>query len=302
MAPTSTTDGTRAGLLAGVGAFLAWGFLPVYWKLLGGVPALEILCHRVAWSALFLGVILAAQRRWREVGAALRHAPTRRLLAVSSVLIGGNWFTYIWAVHEGRVLEASLGYYVNPLVNALLGVVFLGDRLRPLQVAAILLAAAGVTNLVVAHGSVPWVSLVLAVSFAFYGLVRKAMRVEALPGLLVETVALTVPALAYLGLLALTHAGAFATVSPSTDLLLVGAGAATSLPLLAFAFSARRLRLVTVGVLQYIAPTCMFLLGVLAYGEPFSSAHLVTFSLIWGGVALYAGEAFSVSFRRVRAA
>jgi chloramphenicol-sensitive protein RarD len=281
---------TRSGLLAGLGAFVAWGLLPIYWKGLGQVPALEILCHRIVWSALFSGLILTALGRWHEAGLVIRVAANRRMIWLSGLLIGVNWFVYIWAVNAGHVVESSLGYYINPLVNVLFGVLFFKDRLRRLQLAAILLATLGVANLILTLGIFPWISLVLAFTFGLYGLVRKTMRVESLPGLFFETSTLSVPAVAYLGWLFLTGTSGMGSLGPGIDLMLVGAGAVTSLPLLAFAFSTRRLRLVTVGILQYIAPTCMFLLGVFVYGEPFTRAHLITFACIWAGVALYSAE------------
>jgi chloramphenicol-sensitive protein RarD len=290
---------TRSGLVAGLAAFLAWGLLPIYWKALGQVPPLEILCHRIVWSALFSALILTVLGRWGEAGLAFRVAANRRMIWFSGLLIGVNWYLFIWAVNTGHVVEASLGYYINPLVNVLLGFLFFKDRLRRLQLAAILLATIGVVNLILSLGIFPWISLALALTFGLYGLVRKMMGVESLPGLFFETTALSVPALAMLVWLFLTGSLALGTLGPGTDLLLVGAGAVTSLPLLAFAFSTRRLRLVTVGILQYLAPTSMFLLGVFAYNEPFSRAHLITFACIWAGVALYTAESLLLS-RRIK--
>ena len=300
---TAQESRTRSGLLAGLAAFSAWGLLPIYWKELGQIPTLEILCHRIVWSALFSGLFLTATGRWHEAGGAFRAPENRRMIWSSGMLIGVNWFVYIWAVNAGHVVEASLGYYINPLVNVLLGFLFFKDRLRRPQLAAILLAALGVANLILSLGIVPWISLVLALTFALYGLVRKMMRVESLPGLFFETTALSIPAAAYLAWLFLTGAAGMGRFGTGTDLLLVGAGLVTSLPLLAFAFSTRRLRLVTVGILQYIAPTCMFLLGVFVYGEPFTLSHLITFACIWGGIALYVGDTVLLSrrLRRIRA-
>ncbi len=281
----SSSLNPRAGFSAALFAFFAWGLLPVYWKSLQTVPPLEILCHRVVWSLLFVAVILTWQRRWAETRSTLGSPATMGMLLLSSCLIAANWFAYIWAVNNGHVLETSLGYYINPLVNVLLGRLFFGDRLRPVQAVAIGLACFGVGYMILDYGHVPWVALCLAFSFGFYGLCRKVVRVAPLPGLFWETALLTLPAAAYLFL----H-GTMAAFTFSTSLLLVGAGVVTSLPLWAFAFAARNLSLITVGLLQYIGPSCAFLLGVFVYGEHFTSAHLVTFSCIWGALALYSGE------------
>ena len=288
---------SKAGLAAAFGAFLSWGLLPLYWKALHVVPPLEVLCHRIAWSMLFAGVAVVATGRMGEVRTALADGRSRQLLCVSSLLVAGNWFVFIWAVHNGHVVESSLGYYINPLVNVLLGCVFLGDRLRRVQWVAIGLAVAGVAVQVAAHGRVPWIALTLAVSFGFYGLVRKVMPVESLTGLFVETSALGLPAGAYLLYLGLHGSGALFQHGAGVDALLLCAGVVTSLPLLGFTFGARRLRLVTVGILQYISPTCMFLLGVFVYHETFTEAHLVTFLCIWAGVLVYLLENIT-HFRR----
>ncbi|MEW5774596.1 MAG: EamA family transporter RarD [Thermodesulfobacteriota bacterium] len=279
-----------SGALAAVFAFLAWGLLPVYWKALAAAPAFEIICHRVVWSQVCTALLLLPRGGLAEVRAALRSRRDLLLLACSSSIIGVNWFLYIYAVNSGQVLEASLGYYLNPLVNVLFGVLFFRDRLRPVQILAVALAAAGVAVQVVSHGAPPWLALGMAVTFGVYGMVRKLMSLGSLPGLFVETGALTLPAGGYLAWLWLNGQGAFLHLGPELDLLMVGAGAATTAPLLAFAFAARRITLTTLGVLQYLGPTGMFLLGVLAYGEPFGPAHAATFGLIWAGVALYTAE------------
>lgn len=280
----------RTGLAAAFGAFLIWGLLPVYWKSVQHVPAQEILCHRIVWSLLFTALILAAQRRWREVAAAVRSRKTILCLGASSILITANWGLYIWAVNAGFIVETSLGYYINPLVNVLLGFVFLRERLRPLQVAAIAFAVLGVLNLLVGYGRFPWIALALAFSFAFYGLVRKVTALESLPGLFCETLIAAGPALAYLIFHGVHGTGAFAAVDMRTDILLAGAGVATSVPLLAFAFGARRITMVSLGFLQYVAPSIAFCLGVFVYRETFTIHHLVTFALIWTGIAVFSLE------------
>ncbi|WP_461208732.1 EamA family transporter RarD [Desulfocurvus sp. DL9XJH121] len=295
--PSPRTRGAASATLA----FLLWGLLPVYWKCLGQVPALEILCHRIVWSLAFVALALAATRRFGELRAALASRRTVGILCLTSALVSVNWFTYIWAVNAGHVVEASLGYYINPLVNVVLGFMFLGERPGRVQVLAILLAAAGVSVQVLAHGQVPWIALLLAVSFGLYGLARKVVRVESLPGLFFETAALGLPAAIWLLHLGLTGQGALGSQGTGTDALLVGAGVVTALPLAAFAHAARRLSLVTVGVFQYMAPTCMFLLGVFVYREPFSQAHLMTFLLIWAGIAVYTADGYA-RLRRLRTA
>ncbi len=279
-----------SGVLAAGFAFLAWGLLPVYWKAMAAVPAFEIICHRVVWSQVVTALLLLPRGGLVEVRAALRSRRDLLLLTVSSSLIGVNWFLYIYAVNSGQVLEASLGYYLNPLVNVCLGVVFFRDRLRPVQVLAVALAAAGVSVQVAAHGAVPWLALGMAVTFGVYGMVRKLMSLGSLPGLFVETGVLTLPAAGYLAWLWLHGQGGFLHLGPGLDLLMAGAGAVTTVPLLAFTFGARRITLTTLGVLQYLGPTGMFLLGVLAYGEPFGPAHALTFACIWAGVVLYTAE------------
>ncbi|MEF2145484.1 MAG: EamA family transporter RarD [Desulfovibrionaceae bacterium] len=279
-------------------AFLLWGLLPVYWKSLQVVPPLELLCHRMVWSVPFTALILTLQGRWGETLHALRALRTVGLLLVSSAMICINWYLYIWAVTTGHVVESSLGYFINPLVNVLLGVIFFRDRLNQLQCFAILLAIVGVGYSIVGYGSIPWLSLGLAFSFGFYGLVRKLVKIAALPGLFVETLLLGIPAGIWLVRLYWQGQGAFLHVSPSVDLLLLCAGAVTSVPLMAFAGGARRLTLTTLGTLQYLAPTCAFLLGVFLYGEPFDTHKLVAFLFIWGGVAVYVADGIR-SFSRI---
>jgi len=270
------------GFTAAVAAYLAWGFLPIYFKALHGVPPLEILAHRIAWSVLLLGGILW----WRGRLGLLAQA--RRVpwwLLASTLLIAVNWLTYIWAVTSGHLLEASLGYYVNPLVNVLLGVAFLGERLSRRQAAAVGLAAAGVAVLVVRAGTLPWVALTLAVTFAFYGLARKKAGLDAMAGLLAETALLAPAAVGLLALRAADGSGAFGQAAGQSALL-VAAGAVTALPLVWFAMGVQRLPLSAMGLIQYLSPTCQFLLAVALYGEPFTGAHAAAFALIWLALGL----------------
>jgi len=293
MAPPLPDRGRRgAGLASAVAAYGMWGLLPLYFKAMPAVGALEILAHRVAGSALLLAIVIAAWRG-REGFARLRAARLRVLVATTA-LIAVNWGLYIWAVQAGRVLEASLGYFVNPLVNVALGVGFLHETLRPRQRAAFLLAGAGVLALVVSTGTIPWIALVLATTFGFYGLLRKRADVEPVGGLFAETALLAPAAFAFLGWLAARGEGAFGR-SPKETLLLALAGAITSVPLLAFGHAVRHLRLSTLGIVQYLAPTGQFLLAVLAFGEPFGRAQAFAFACIWGALAIYTWDAIASS-------
>ncbi|WP_373501295.1 EamA family transporter RarD [Desulfococcus sp.] len=283
--------GVRIGIASGASAFLIWGLSPAYWKMLAGVPALEIITHRMVWSFVFLLPLILISGRRGEFTSVLTNRKTMGVLLTTSLLVSVNWLIYIWAVNTGHVLQASLGYYINPLVNVLLGMVFLKERLRRPQALAVLTALAGVVCLGVSYGQFPWISISLAVSFGCYGLVRKVAAVGALVGLAVETLLLSVPALFYLVHVGLEGRGAFLSRGPGMDLILMGSALVTAVPLLLFTTGTRRLSLSTVGFLQYIAPTGMFLLGVFAYGEPFSTAQIVTFSLIWTALAVYSVDA-----------
>jgi chloramphenicol-sensitive protein RarD len=278
-----------AGLAFGVGSYTLWGVLPLYIHLLKAVPALQVLAHRVLWSLALLVVLILVLRRARGIIAAAR-GRTLLILVGSALMIGINWIVYIWAVQNGHVLEASLGYFINPLVNVALGFAFLGERLRRLQAGAIAIAAAGVIILAASGGGALWLSLLLALSFGFYGLLRKVAAIDALGGLTVETLLL-----APLSVAVLLHAGQSGTTafgqSTHLDILLALAGVVTAAPLLLFAAAARRLPLATLGLLQYIAPTLQFAEAVLIFGEPVGTVHIVTFVLIWTGCALYAFDA-----------
>lgn len=277
------------GAVAAVCAFVIWGLLPLYWKLLQNVSPFEVLCHRIVWSFVFVGVLMQVTRRWTELRLALRSTRSRIRMAAAGVLVGGNWFLYIWAVNNGRVIETSLGYYITPLLNILLGCLLLGETLSRAQKIAIVLAVCGVGVQLAMLGRLPWVALTLACSFSLYGLLRKTANVESVPGLFFETAVLTPAVLVYLLWLD-GNGGAFGHADVWTSVLLAGAGVCTSVPLLLFAFAARRLHLGTVGVLQYIAPSIAFGLGVFVFEEPFSAARLVSFCFIWCAIAIYSGE------------
>jgi chloramphenicol-sensitive protein RarD len=275
------------GVLCGVSAYLIWGLSPVYWKLLHTVPAFEIINHRIIWSFLFLVPLLVIKRSWKEVKAALVNPRTFSLLVLSSLLVAFNWLLYIWAINHDRVLQASLGYYINPLVNVLLGMLFLKERMRRAQLVAFVLATAGVCYLTFYYGGFPWISLTLAFSFGFYGLIRKIIPVGSLAGLSIETLLLSVPATIWLFYLDRSGAGTFLHSGGILDVILMGSALVTAVPLLLFTQGARRLNLSTVGFLQYIAPTCMFLLGVFVFKEPFAKEQVVSFILIWTALAVY---------------
>lgn len=292
------TGGTTAGAAYALAAFVFWGANPVYFKAVGEVPPLEVLAHRVVWSVLLLAGLITLRRRWRVVAAALAERRTGLMLGLSTLVISANWLTYIWAISAGRVLETSLGYYINPLVNVLLGVVVLRERIDLWRGLAVALAGLGVLNLALRAEGLPWVSLVLAFSFAIYGLIRKTVRIEAVEGLLVETALLLPLALGFLVVLGADGTGAFGARGAGLDLLLVLAGAVTALPLVWFTAAARRLDYATVGFFQYIAPSCQFLLAVLLYGEPFTAAHLVTFLCIWGALAIVTARSVVEARRR----
>jgi chloramphenicol-sensitive protein RarD len=278
------------GILAGIGAYTLWGLFPIYWKLLEEVPAIEILAHRMVWSMVFVAVLLTMQKDWQWLGDALHSRKTMLIYTLAAILLSVNWFTYIWAVNAGYVVEASLGYFINPLVNFLLGVIFFGEKLRVGQMAAVILAVLGVIYLTVSYGSLPWISLVLAFTFGMYGLIKKTAPLESMHGFSLETLVLFLPALGYLlyreaaGMGALVHQGGQVT------LLLILAGPVTSIPLLMFGYSARRIPLSMLGFIQYIAPTLQFLLGVFIFYEPFPPARLVGFSIIWLALLVYSLE------------
>ncbi|WP_344692365.1 EamA family transporter RarD [Sphingomonas cynarae] len=281
------------GLWLGAGAYILWGLLPLYLKLLTGVPAVQVLAHRVVWSLLLLAIVVLVLGRLRTVRAAAR-GRTLALLGASATLIAINWLTYIWAVQHAHVLEASLGYFINPLVNVALGVAVLGERVSRVQRVAVGIAAAGVLVMALSGGGAIWISLVLAVSFGLYGLIRKVAAIDALGGLTIETLLL-----APLSLVVLAYAGAAGNAAfgqeRSADLLLILAGPVTAAPLLLFAAAARRLTLATLGLLQYLGPTLQFAEAVLIFGEPLRPVHIVTFAAIWTGCALYAWDAWRQS-------
>jgi len=289
------------GLAAATGAFLLWGLVaPVYFKLLTGIGAVEIVAHRVVWTVLLVGVFVLAARGPAAVVRAVGTWRRLGILAVTTALISVNWIIFIYATLSGQMLQSSLGYYINPLVNVLLGVVFLHERLSRQQLTAVAVAAAGVLSLVLWYGVVPWIALALAVTFGIYALVRKKAAIEPVTGLLVETGLLVPLALGYL--LWLGPEGAFVAGGGWTAFLLTLAGPVTAVPLVLFMVGAARLKLSTIGLLQYIGPTGQLILGVLVYGEAFTPAHAVAFGCIWLALALYSHDAVATHRASVRAA
>ena len=284
------------GTFYAVGAYTLWGLLPVYWKWLQHVPSPQLLSHRIIWSFFSLCVVITLARRWGDFRSAALRGRVLRTHLLSATLIGVNWLTYVWAVNAGYIVETSLGYFINPLLSVALGVLFFRERLRPWQWAAIGIALVGVLHLTFIYGSFPWIGLTLALAFGFYGLIKKAAPLESLYGLTLETGFLLLPALAYLALSEAAGEGAFLHAGALSDLLLVGAGPVTAIPLLMFTAATHRIPLSHVGILQYIAPTLQFLLGVLAYHEPFPPTRLIGFGIVWIALILFAADSL-VAYR-----
>jgi chloramphenicol-sensitive protein RarD len=281
----------RSGLIAGIAAFATWGLIPVYWKLLSNLPALEILAHRFVWTTVFLIGLLSFQQRWPEVREATRSRRALLYCFASGLAISVNWLFFIWAVNVGRVIETSLGYFMTPLVNVLFGALFLRERLTRWQFVSVLLALVGVLNLTLGYGKFPWLAITLCISFGLYGLLRKKSGVRPIPGLFLETTLLTPLAAGYLIYLLRAEHSTLSSASWSFVLLLISTGIVTGLPLVWFGHAARHLRLTTVGFLQYLSPSCSFFLGVFLYHEPFTRAHLVTFIFIWVALVIFTAEA-----------
>ncbi len=275
------------GAWMGLGAYLMWGIFPIYFKLLRDVPETQILAHRILWSFILLISFVLIKKEWTGFWAVVTG---RRLIAtflVASILLAVNWLVYIWAVNAGYILEASLGYFINPLVSVILGVLFLHERLRPMQWAPVGIAAAGVSYLTISYGQPPWIALALAFTFGLYGLVKKKSPLGSFYGLTLETGLLFIPALVYLAIVQVLGTSAIGHSNLLTHILLLGAGVITSVPLLLFGAAARSIPLTMLGILQYVAPTAQFLIGVLVYHEPFTKDRLIGFAMIWVALALF---------------
>ncbi len=276
----------KTGLVYALVCYCTWGVFPLYWKLLSQIPPQQILAHRIVWSLLFLLIILAI-RREKVFIQYLSSPRTLGLLIPTAALIGGNWFTYIYAVNNNHIVDASLGYYINPMVNVLLGVVFLKERLSRIQVIAVSFAFAGVAYLTLHYGKLPLISLFLAFSFGLYGLFRKKANLQSMPGLMVETLLLAPVALWYLWHVEIQGTGAFMHYSGLLDLLLILGGPITAIPLFWFGIAATRIPLSTLGFIQYLSPTIQLLIGIFVFSEPFDTAYLISFGLVWTGLGIY---------------
>ncbi len=280
-------DQSLVGAFAALAAFSMWGFFPLYFKAVSHLPAFEILAHRIVWTVFFVGMLIIITGNLKKVRAVFANRKLLATLLLSSLLVSFNWLVFIWAVSHDMILQSSLGYFINPLVNVALGLIFLKERLRLLQWVAVGLSVIGVGNLIIQHGTIPWAALTMAISFGLYGLVRKIAVVDAQTGLFVETTIILPPVLAYLIYIGIEGTGAFNPMDIQLTGLLMMAGLMTATPLVLFAIAAKRLLLSTVGFFQYIAPTGHFLLAVFLYNEPFTDAHKVTFGLIWLALAIY---------------
>ncbi len=285
-----------AGVVLALGAFSIWGLFPVYWKLLGHIDALTVLSHRVLWSAPFVGLVILVGRRWHTLLATLREPRHLAVLAITATLISINWGVYIWAVSVDKVVEASMGYFLTPLLNVVIGFFMFHERLSRVQWLAVAIAGAGVVYLFAARGVAPWVALTLGLSFAAYGALRKQAVSDSITGLFLETLLVAPVAWIYLGFVA-APGGGFGDVSLSTDLLLVGAGIVTATPLILFVAAAKRLHYAAVGLLFYLTPTTQFVLGTVVYREPLHAAELVAFTCIWSALVLFGVHGYIVARR-----
>ncbi|GAA72740.1 chloramphenicol-sensitive protein RarD [Pseudoalteromonas undina] len=292
----------RKGAIFACLAFFMWGLAPIYFKMIQHVSAFEILMHRVIWSVVFLIVVVSVLSYWDKIKRILIQPKLILMLVVTSTLLGFNWGLFIWAINNNHMLDASLGYYINPLLNVLLGMVFLNERLRKLQGAAVALAFTGVLLQLISFGSFPVVAFSLATSFALYGLLRKKLQVDALPGILIEALILLPVALTYWWLMVPTETSNLPGNDWLTNVLLVSAGIVTTLPLLCFTGAAKRLQYTTLGFFQYIGPSLMFILAVVFYGEVFDAERVITFACIWSALAIFSWDSYHQSRKRRKAA
>lgn len=299
-ADTNTTadGGARRGFTLALFAYLLWGLLPFYMKAVQHLPLMEVIAHRIIWSVPIAAAVLVWMKRTADFKVALRSPRMLVMAALTAVLITVNWSIYVWAIAVDRTVETALGYYINPLVNVVVGALLLSEKLDRLQIVAVSLAAVAVTILTIEQGILPWVSLALAFSFAAYGFFRKTLPIGPSQGFLLEVLILSIPALAYIVWLQATGQGHFLTGSTHDTLLLIGCGPITAVPLLLFAFGARLLRLSTIGIMQYIAPTMVFLIAVFVFHEPFGKAQAIAFALIWSALALYTFAMFQNRARK----
>ncbi len=277
----------KKGIWYGIAAYAMWGFFPIYWKLLHDVPALQLLGHRIAWSFHLLLAFIFITKQWNEFRSVAFDRKTLGIYAVAGVLLSLNWLIYVWGVNAGFIVETSLGYFINPLLSVLFGVIFLREKLRPLQWLPVVIAAIGVTYLTVTYGRLPWIALSLAITFGLYGLVKKLSPLGSVFGLTLETGIVFPVALVYLTIMQASGAGEFLHDGLTVDLLLVGAGVVTTIPLLMFASAAKEIPLNMIGVLQYFAPTIQFLIGVFVYKEPFDTTRFIGFGIVWIALIIF---------------
>ena len=280
------------GILYGIGAYVLWGFFPIYWKFLHPVPALQVIGHRIGWSFIMLAVYVLITKQWQDFRSVAFKAKTIGMYSIAAVLLSINWLIYVWGVNAGVIVETSLGYFINPLLSVLLGVIFLRERLRPMQWIPVGLAAVGVIYLTFVYGRLPWIALSLAFSFGFYGFVKKLSPLGSLYGLTLETGIVFPVALIYLVVVGVNGTGAFFHAGTLIDLFLIGAGIVTTIPLLMFASAAKQIPLTLVGLLQYIAPTLQFLIGVFVYKESFDFSHFIGFAIVWVALIFFAVESY----------
>lgn len=274
------------GILYGIGAYALWGFFPIYWKFLHNISALQLIGHRIAWSFILLMGVILISGQWAAFRVTF-NVRNLRIYLIASLLIGVNWLMYVWAVNAGHIVETSLGYFINPLISVLLGLLILREKLRRAQWIPVVIAFMGVTYLTITFGRLPWIALGLAFSFGFYGLVKKLAPLSSLFGLTLETGILFIPAIVYLGFAQVNGTGAFLHTGVVSDCLMIGAGLVTTVPLLMFASAAKQVPLTMIGVLQYLAPTIQFLLGIFVYKEEFDHTQLIGFSIVWLALVIF---------------
>ena len=300
--PAATPENTRLGILAGVGAYAIWGLVPIFFKQMVEVPAVEIIAHRVVWAMLLMTALIGFGRGFADAWRVARIPAQLAKIALASALVASNWLTFVWGVNNGHIVETSLGYFILPLLNVALGVLVLKERMRLLQWVAVLCAAIGVAIEATRADGLPWVALVLAATFGIYGLLRKQLPLDAASGLFLETVCMMPPALAWLGWLAYSGQGHFggggSGMLSGGDLLLIATGPVTAIPLLLFAIAARRLPLSMLAFLQYLAPTIAFLIGVLVYHEPLDAQRMLSLAAIWTGLAVYSADLLKAASAR----
>lgn len=299
--PALTPENTRLGIIAGLSAYVIWGLVPIFFKQIGDIPAVEIIAHRVVWAMLLMTALIGCGRGFGDALRVARQPAQLARIALASALVLANWLTFVWGVNNGHIVETSLGYFILPLLNVALGVLVLKERMRPLQWLAVLCAAVGVAVEATRASGLPWIALVLAGTFGIYGLLRKQLPLDAASGLFLETVCMLPLALGWLLFNGQGHFGASGMLSAS-DLYLIATGPVTAIPLLLFAIAARRLPLSMMAFLQYLAPTIAFLIGVLVYHEPLDAQRMLSLAAIWGGLAIYSVDLLKTAAARQQAA